>query len=392
MTTTFDHAFFDAGINRIGTDCEKWDDRAVMGADGVPLWVADMDFPCAPQIAAALAARAGHPCYGYTMMTDEDIRPMLDFVKRRHDLSLTVEDGLLLPCVITGLKQFVRCFSAPGDRVAYLTPVYGPFTSAVELNSRVSVRVPLTRGRDQRYQIDFEQLEAVLKSGVRVLLICSPHNPVGRCWTEAELTRLLALCRAYGVRLCVDEIHAEFVFAPHRFRSILSLAGPEDEVISLMSASKTFNIAGLQQAYALSRNHEMLNTIRREMEAAGVVSGNIFALTGTRAAWREGEAWLAGLMAYLRENLSLLERLIREHLPFAKMSPVEATYLAWLDLSAYEGSCARIQEKCRRAGVALTSGTFFGPEGEGFMRVNFGCPAAQLTEGVKRLKNALAHS
>ena len=385
----FDSAFFDAGIDRNGTACEKWDDRAVVGENVVPLWVADMDFRSAPAISEALAGRAAHACYGYTMVVPEDTQAMLDFIRRRHQVSMKTEDTLLLPCVVTGLKLFVRCFTAPGERVAILTPVYGPFTSAIELNGRTAVRIALIRGGDGRYQIDFDQLEAAFRSGVRVLLMCSPHNPVGRCWTEAELTALLGLTRRYGVKLCVDEIHAEFVFAPHRFRSILSYAEPGDEVISLMSASKTFNIAGLQQAYALSANHMMLKALSDEISAAGIVSGNIFALAGTRAAWTQGEAWLDGLMAYLTDNLQLLNRLLKEHLPFARMSPVEATYLAWLDLRAYDGSCASMERKCRQAGVALTSGTFFGPEGEGFMRLNFGCPAAQLTEGVKRLKAAM---
>ena len=385
----FDRAFFESGIDRNGTDCEKWDDRAIVGENTVPMWVADMDFRCAPAIAEALARRSAHACYGYTMIRPEDTQAMLDFIRRRHQVDLGIGDTMLLPCVVTGLKLFVRCFTAPGERVAILTPVYGPFTSAIELNGRTAVRVALMRGGDGRYQIDFDQLEAAFKSGVRMLLMCSPHNPVGRCWTEKELNELLGLARRYGVKLCVDEIHAEFVFAPHRFRSILSLTGPEDEVVGLMSASKTFNIAGLQQAYALSANHALLKAMEAEAAAAGIVSGNIFALAGTRAAWSEGEAWLDGLMGYLTDNLQLLDRLLKEQLPFARMSPVEATYLAWLDLRAYDGACASMERKCRQAGVALTSGTFFGPEGEGFMRLNFGCPAPQLTEGVKRLKAAL---
>ena len=386
----FDRAFFDAGIDRNGTDCEKWDDREVVSENTVPMWVADMDFRCAPAIAEALSRRAAHACYGYTMIQPEDTQAMLDFIGRRHQVTgLRVEDTLMLPCVVTGLKLFVRCFTAPGERVAILTPVYGPFTASIELNGRTAVRVPLTRSGDDRYQIDFDQLEAVFQSGVRVLLMCSPHNPVGRCWTEEELNTLLSLTRRYHVRLCVDEIHAEFVYAPNRFRSILSLIEPEDEVVDLMSASKTFNIAGLQQAYALSANSAMLKAMRAEVKASGVFSGNIFALAGSRAAWTEGEAWLDGLVAYLADNLQLLSRLLKEHLPFARMSPVEATYLAWLDLRAYDGSCASMERKCKQAGVALTPGTFFGPEGEGFMRLNFGCPAAQLTEGVKRLKAAM---
>ena len=386
----YDVDFFDAGIERRGTDCEKWDDRTVMPEGAVPLWVADMDFRSAEPIERALTRRAAHACYGYTMTTARDFDAMLSFMERRHGVRLSADDCLLLPCVVTGLKLFVRCFSEPGDRVAMLTPVYGPFRGAIELNGREAVRVPLLRGSDLRYSIDFNRLEEVFRSGVRMLLICSPHNPVSRCWTRDELTALLRLCRSYGVRLCVDEIHAEFVFRPQTFCSVMALAEPDDEVVSFVSASKAFNIAGLQQAYALSRRADMLKRIDQEIAAAGVVSGNIFALEATRAAWQEGEPWLDGLMDYLDRNRGILSRFVREELPFAKLTPVEATYLAWLDLSAYESTCERLVERCARAGVVFTEGTFFGPEGEGFMRVNFGCPAAQLKDGLKRLRKALS--
>lgn len=386
----YDAAFFDAGIDRRGTDCEKWDDRAVVSEGAVPLWVADMDFRSAEPVERALTRRAAHACYGYTMTADRDFEAMLSFMERRHGVRLSRKNCLMLPCVVTGLKLFIRCFSAPGERVALLTPVYGPFQSAVDLNGREAVRVPLLRGSDLRYSIDYNRLEDVFRSGVRLLLMCSPHNPVSRCWTAEELQKLLALCRQYHVRLCVDEIHAEFVFKPQIFCSIMALAEPGDEVVSLVSASKTFNIAGLQQAYALSLNAEMLKDIEREISAAGVISGNIFALEATRAAWLEGDAWLDGLMSYLDGNRGLLARFVREELPFARLTPVEATYLAWLDLSAYENTCERLKERCARAGVVFTEGTFFGPEGEGFMRVNFGCPASQLRDGLKRLRKAMS--
>ena len=386
----FDRAFFDRGIDRTGTACEKWDDRDVLREGDIPLWVADMDFACAPAIAEALKTRAGHPCYGYTMTTDEDITELLAFIKRRHGLSLLREDALMIPCVVTGLKLFIRAFSGPDDRVAILTPVYGPFTRSIEVNHRQVVRCALRADRDGRFTIDFDALRNIFSSGVRMLLLCNPHNPVSRCWTKDELQKLLELCRQYDVYLCSDEIHAEFVFKPFSFTSILHIAAPDDKVMCLMSASKTFNIAGLQQAYFLSPNHGLLDSVRNEAEASGCVSGNLFALAGTRAAFAEGDAWLDGLMEYLSGNLKTLKALVKEMLPFARLSPVEATYLAWLDLRAYDQSCSRLMDVCAQSGVALTSGTFFGPEGEGFMRLNFGCPESQLKEGVKRLRQAMS--
>jgi cystathionine beta-lyase len=323
------------------------------------------------------------------MVTEEDTDALRGFLRRRHGLEVQREEIGMLPCVVTGLKAVVNAYTRPGDPVAILTPVYGPFTFSIESNGRKAVRVELIRDESLRYHIDFDGLEKAFQSGVRLFLLCSPHNPVSRVWGKEELERLLSLCRKYHVMVASDEIHAEFVFAPNTFVSVLSMTGPEDLALSFVSASKTFNIAGLEQAAMISRNPDVLRTMNRYLESAGVVSGNIFALEGTRAAYTYGDAWLDGLMDYLTDNLTLLRRLLKEHLPFARMSPVEATYLAWLDLSAYEGSCARLGQKFAHAGVALTAGTFFGPEGEGFMRLNFGCPAAQLAEGVKRMKYAL---
>ncbi len=385
----YDFSFFDRPLDRRGTACVKWDERAAMPENGVPLWVADMDFRCADEIVGALQDRAQHPCYGYTLVTEEDRRAFTSFVKRHHGIDVSADETALMPCVITGLKTLVRLYSAPGDQVAILTPVYGPFTSSIEGNQRKAVRVELTRDASARYHIDFDRLEETLKSGVRLFLLCSPHNPVSRVWSREELSRILTLCRKYHTVLGVDEIHAEFVFPPHAFVSILSMADKEDQVISLMSASKTFNIAGLQQAVAVSRNEGMLKSLRSALEAAGVTSGNIFALTATRAAYEQGDLWLEGVLRYLDHNREVVAREIAERLPKAVLTPIEATYLAWLDLRAYAPDCAALAEAFRKAGVALTEGSFFGPEGEGFMRLNFGCPTAQLREGIKRMAGAL---
>ncbi len=385
----YDRSFFDRGLERRGTACVKWDSRDVMPEGAVPLWVADMDFACADEIGEALQKRAAHPCYGYTMVTEEDTDALRGFLRRRHGLEVGREEIGMLPCVVTGLKAVVNAYTRPGDPVAILTPVYGPFTFSIESNVRKAVRVELIRDESLRYHIDFEGLEKAFQSGVRLFLLCSPHNPVSRVWGKEELERLLSLCRKYHVLVASDEIHAEFAFAPNTFVSVLSMTGPEDLALSFMSASKTFNIAGLEQAAMISRNPDVLRTLNRYLESAGVVSGNIFALEGTRAAYTYGDAWLDGLLDYLRQNAALLADAVREHLPKALLTPVEGTYLAWVDLRAYSESCDLLERKLREHGVVLTGGSFFGPEGEGFMRVNFGCPAAQMLEGLRRMGEAV---
>ena len=388
---TFDEAYFDAGIDRRNTQCEKWDDRSVMAAGGVPLWVADMDFPCAPAVMDAVRGRGEHACFGYNSEAAEAActDALIAFWRRRHGLAVKKEQCVALPCVITGLKLCVRALTAPGDAVAMFTPVYGPFYQAVALNGRKAAGVPLTADGDGRYSMNLAGMERALRDGAKLILLCNPHNPVSRCWTREELTALAALAERYGVRIVSDEIHADFVYAPARFTPLLSVEGAANRAVMLCSASKTFNIAGLQQAAAVIPDGELREKLRADMAAAGVVCGNTFALAATRAAYAACDGWLDGLLRYLDGSRALLGEWIAEALPLARMAPIEATYLAWLDLKAYGKDCRAMAEKCRVHGVALTPGTFFGPEGEGCMRVNFACPRGMLKEGVRRLRAAM---
>lgn len=385
----YDRKFFDAGLDRRGTACEKWDDREVCGEETIPLWVADMDFVCAKPIQNAILERAGHPCYGYTMQEKADGEALCSFVRRRHQLEITPEQTVMMPCVVTGLRTAVRALTNPGERVAVMTPVYGPFYFSVEENGRTVERCPLIKRESGRYDIDFDRVEAALKSGVKLLLVCTPHNPVSRVFTRTELEKLLDLTRRYDATLVADEIHAEFVFEPHTFVSLLSLARDDDRVLCFMSASKTFNIAGLQQAMAISRNAELLDVIAKELRSGGAACGNVFALAATRAAYTACDDWLDGMLSYLRSNLTVLEQELPRLLPKARMTPVEATYLAWLDLRAYAPTTKELMDRCARHGVAFTGGTFFGAEGDGYVRLNFGCPESQLREGLKRLADAM---
>lgn len=387
----FDEAYFDAGLDRRNTQCEKWDDRSVMQAEGVPLWVADMDFPCAPAVMDAVRQRSQHPCFGYSLpdAMDACTDALCAFWQRRHRLALQARQVIPLPCVITGLKTCVRAFTREGDRVAMFTPVYGPFYQSVLLNGRKVERVPLEADESGRWPMNLSGMEEALRRGVRLILLCNPHNPLSRLWTREELTALAALAEAYDARIVSDEIHADFVFAPGEFTPILSVEKARDRAVMLCAASKTFNLAGLQQAAAAALNEELLRGIQDAVNAAGITCGNAFALTATEAAYRQGDAWLDGLMDYLDGSRKLLADFVRERLPLAKMAPVEATYLCWLDLRSYGLSCGELKERCYRQGVAFTMGDFFGPEGEGCLRVNFGCPRKQLMTGMERLLDAL---
>lgn len=386
----YDQAFFDAGIDRTGSRSVKWCAPGLMEKGTVPLWVADMDFPCAQPIVEALKARADHACYGYTHGGREDAQALCGFWQRRHRLRLEPQETLMLPTVISGLSATIQTMTQPGDGVIIQTPVYGPFITSVTDSGRVVMDAGLRRDGDGRYTMDYEAIERFLKKGARLMLLCNPHNPVSRAWSQEELRTLLNLLNRYRARLVSDEIHADFVYAPHTFVPILSLPEAREGTVSLVAASKTFNIAGLQQATAICRDPDTLHSLQKFLQRSGAASGNIFALEGTKAAYTACDDWLDGLMAYLAGSRDLLVKMLAELLPQAVVSPMEATFLAWVDLRAYGIPQKELGQRCKQEGVALVDGQFFGKQaGKGFMRINYGCPREQLKEGVARFARAI---
>ncbi len=384
----FDQEYFDAGLYRLGTRCEKWDEaRREHGEDILPLWVADMDFPSPPAVQKAILERAAHPTFGYTAELADDSQALIDFWQRRHGLSVTAESLTLMPCVVTGIKLAILALTQPGDKVLIQSPVYGPFRMSVQGTGRTVADAPMLRDENGRYTMDLAAAEEQLKAGAKLMILCSPHNPASRAWTKEELTALIELLEKYNVPLVSDEIHADFVYAPSTFVPVLSLK--QENVMSFCAASKTFNLAGLQQACCICPDEKLREAFRAEMNRAGVRSGNIFALEATRAAYSEGDEWLDGLLAYLDGNRKHLAALVAEHLPKAVLTPMEATYLGWLDLRAYGFNEDELMQRTLASGVQFTGGKFFGDNGDGFLRINIGCPRRYITEGVLRLKKAL---
>lgn len=388
----YNDAWFDEPIDRRGTACEKWD--ALMereGRDLNPMWVADMDFRCPQEVTDALTARAAHPIYGYTEETKASVRAMLGFMERRHGLRLHEAQQTMLPCVVTGLRAAVLAFTRPGDRVIVQPPVYGPFYFSIRDNGREAAECPLLRDEKGRYTMDLAAVEAACQAGAKMMFLCNPHNPVGRSWTRAELEALLGVLERYGVLLVSDEIHEDFVFERGAFVPVLRLAEGEDaRVLSLTSASKTFNLAGLQQAAAFCRNAALLARLKDAMHAVGVVQGNIFGMIATEAAFAHGDEWLDAMLVYIRKGEQLFRAELSARLPKAVLSPLEATYLGWIDLRAYGFHTAELTGRCRAAGVEFTPGTFFGEKaGDGFLRVNLACPHGRIRLAAQQLENAI---
>ena len=389
----FDKAYFDAGIQRTGTDCVKWDGMfaAEKDADMLPMWVADMDFPSAPAIKEALARVLEWGTWGYTISGERDAKALSDFWARRHNVKIDVFDVLMSPCVVTGLRVCVRALTEPGDGVLITTPVYGPFFQAVKGNAHPLVECPLKMDENNRYSMDLEDMEAKLMSGsAKLVMLCSPHNPCGRAWSEEELAGVVSLCRRYHVPLVCDEIHADFVYAPGEHVSIMNIEGAQEIAVMLCAASKTFNVAGLQQSAIVCKNGAVREKIQAEMENSGVKSGNAFALAATRAAYTDCDEWLDGLKAYLQENRDFVYAYVKENMPKVRVTPLEATYLMWLDCRALGFDQQELMDKTAAAHVKVNDGTYFGELGRGFVRLNIACPRAQLEEALRRLASVLA--
>ena len=388
----YDKAFFDKPLERHGTACEKWDAMEERIGPGLnPMWVADMDFECPAEITEALVKRAMHPAYGYTNQTQSATQAMLDFMKRRHNLDLKAEEHFLMPCVVTGLRAAVAAFTQPGDSIILITPLYGPFFAAVKDAGRAALECPMHYAANGRYTIDFEAVENACRAGAKLLLFCNPHNPVGRAWDREEITRVYEMMKRYDIPMVVDEIHEDYVFDRKAFTPVLSVStDPSDKVMALTSITKTFNLAGLKQAVAFCRNEEMRKAVDHVINLGGVVRTNIFGMTAFEAAYTYGDAWLDGVLEYVKEGEQILREELAARLPEAIVTPLEATYLAWVNLRAYGLSDEELLSRCRAAGVEFTPGVAFGAtEGSGFMRVNLACPHERVRLAAQQLEKAI---
>jgi len=368
---------FDRVVARRGTASFKWE---LYGEGVLPLWVADMDFPSPPPVVEALRRRAAHGVYGYTLVGDSLVDALRADLERRHGWCIEPEWLVWLPSVVPGLNLCCRAFAGPGDEVMTVTPAYPPFLEAPPDQERRLLTVP-ARMEGGRWRLPLDEMEAAVTPRTRVLLFCHPHNPLGRVWVREEVAAVVAFCRRHDLVLCSDEIHCDLPLDGLGHVPSATV-GPEAAgvTVTLMSPSKTYNLPGLNFAFAIVPDAGLRE--RFTAAAAGLLPfPGCFALAAAEAAYREGGPWLAELLVYLRANRDALEAFVRASLPLVTMTHVEATYLAWLDarrLGLEDPAAA-----CRRAGVALSDGADFGAPG--FLRLNFACPRATLDEALGRL-------
>jgi cystathionine beta-lyase len=382
---------FDEIVPRRHTDSMKFDGlEALYGRpDLLPLWVADMDFRVPECVTAALQRLVDHGIYGYHLKSPRYLEAILDWWARRHGYAVDPSGIFFSPGVVPALSHLVQALTDKGDGVIVQPPVYHPFFWAVQANGRRVVENRLLE-QDGRYSIDFDDLETKAREA-KVLILSSPHNPVGRVWRREELERIAGICLRHGVVILADEIHNDLVFPPHRHLPIASLSSEVDRLtVTAHAASKTFNLAGLSTAYLLIRDPVLQERFRKASEPIHVEALNPFGLEAMAAAFGQGEPWLAALLDYLDKNYRFLRDHLSAHLPRVKVSPLEGTYLAWLD---FRGCGIELRElKARlvgRAGLALNDGSLFGSGGQGFQRLNLACPRVVLAEALVRLPAAL---
>ena len=385
---------FDEIIDRRNTSCLKYDFAAERGypADILPFWVADMDFRTPTPVIDALKARATHGIFGYTQVKDDYFTVLQNWFRTRHDWIVERSDLIITPGVVFAIANAIRAFTKKGESILIQQPVYYPFANMIRQNERVLVDSPL-RLIEGHYEIDFEDFEQkVIEHSVKLFILCSPHNPVGRVWTRAELEQLAAICLRHNVIVVADEIHEEFVRPGFRHIPFASLSEEAAAItVTCTSPSKTFNLAGLQISNIFIRNAQLRRRFKEELSRTGYDEPNTLGLTGAKAAYEHGAEWLTQLLAYIEENYARTKRFLAAHLPKVKIIEPEGTYLLWLDFSAYGLTDEALNEKIiRDAHLWLDDGPIFGAGGSGFQRINTACPWATLEQGLKNLAKAFA--
>jgi len=381
---------FDAIIDRRGTGSEKWDmcDTIFSGTGLLPLWVADMDFQSPPEVISALTERAAHGIYGYTAYTGSAYESVINWFSTRHGWDIKKEWIVYSPGVVPALSLLVQCFTSPGDGIIIQRPVYHPFMHVVEWNGRKLLNSPLRQDKNGRYEMDLDDLRLRASDpSAKMIILCSPHNPPGRVWRRGELDTLIEICAERGILIVSDEIHCDLTYSGIKHIP-LPLVRPEysDRIITCTSPSKTFNLAGLQLSNIIIPDKTLRKEFRKISVRNGIFDPNSFAAVAMEAAYNNGGEWLDEMMEYVQGNLEFLENFFKSQLPEVKVIEPEGTYLVWTDFRGFGMGYRELLKKfVDEAKVAPGQGDIYGPEGEGFMRINLACPRTILEEGLKRI-------
>lgn len=384
---------FDEIVPRKGSNSIKYDalDKIFGSPDLLPLWVADMDFKTPDFIVDAIKERAAHEIYGYTFRPDTYFEAIIGWMKRRHDWNIKKGWISFSPGVVAGLTIAVEAFSEPGDGVIVQPPVYFPFFDCVKGTGRTMIENPL-KLENGRYTFDLEDLKSKITESTRLLLLCNPQNPGGMVWTREELTALTDICLEHNIMIISDEIHSDLIFNGHKHIPVASISEEiAQNSMVCMAPSKTFNVAGLASSLVIIPNKRKFAAYERKLGVGHLGMGNIFGSIALEAAYASGDEWLEQMLNYLWNNYLLLEKFMKEHLPRVKVMKPEATYLVWLDFSDYGMKNEELSKfTTEQAKVALNDGGRFGIGGDGWLRLNIGCPRSVLKEGLEKLAEAFS--
>lgn len=386
---------FDKVVDRNGTRSVKWDfvHRFFREEDLLPLWVADMDFQCPKPVIDALEKRVKHGIFGYSSANTEDYhKAVIGWMKRRHNWDIDRKWIVYTPGVVPALAICVQTFTEPGDKVIIQRPVYYPFTNVIVNNNRIVLNNSL-KYKDGKYTIDFDDLEEKVKDPkVKLMLFCSPHNPVGRVWTEEELIKVGNICLRNNVILVSDEIHGDLIHKGYKHIPLISLSKEfEINTIVCTAPSKTFNMAGLHMSNIIIPNEKLRKKYRNTLQGRNATSGpNPLGIEATIAAYNHGDEWLEQVLEYIGDNINYIKEFCQERLPGIKFIKPEGTYLVWLDFKELGLDKEELTEIIiKKAKVALNEGHFFGDEGTGFQRINVACPRSILVQCMERIEREL---
>lgn len=383
---------FETIVDRTSKNSAKWTlmKRLTGFDDLIPLWVADMDFTAPPEVVEALKERATHPIYGYTVPTEGYYNGLINWMDKRHGWSGVEKDWILYtPGVVAGFSIAIQAYSQPGDKVVIQPPVYYPFKRQILGTGRQVVENPL-KIVDGYYEMDFEDVAEKIDERTKMIILCSPHNPVSRVWKREELEKLVKVCEEKNILIVSDEIHNDLILGEIKHTPTATISEEAiQRTVTLVAPSKTFNLAGLTNANAIIPNKKLREAFRSQA-SKGSGHGNIFGMVAQDAAYNKGEAWLEELLTYLRGNLKYLEEFIAEKIPGLKLYPLEGTYLAWVDCTSLGMNDEELNEfMLKKAKLWLDEGTLFGTGGSMFMRINIACPRSLLKQALENLEKAV---
>lgn len=379
-------------IDRHGTDCSKWDDipYPVKAEDMLPMWTADMDFACPPAVMDAIRKRMEHPIFGYMKLPERYKESIISWHRERYASEVKKEEIIPVASVLGGVAMAIQGLTEKGDKILISTPGYHAFLNAIHHNERILVPSPMIR-KDDLYYMDFDRMEKQIEEeNIKLFLLCSPHNPTGRIWTQEELKQLTELCWRHQVYIVSDEIHADMTLT-HPFLPVLKAGGEKaaEITIALYAPTKTFNIAGLCTAYAVIRNPNLAVRFEKALLASGLKLKNTLGVEAMIGGYTNGAQWVNELQQYLLENAEFAVDYIRKHIPAIDAYVPQATYFLWMDFAKTGLSQENIIEKIvNEAHVAVTRGDDFIEGGETFVRLVYACPRARLEEALARLQKA----